>query len=42
MSELPESHRVLPPNAPMTRDYRVDRLNVFIDENSKIENVYYG
>lgn len=42
MNEVPEIHRILPPGKPMTRDYRPERLNVFIDKDNKIERVYYG
>lgn len=42
IKDLPSYHRVLPPGAIMTRDYRLDRLNVFIDDNRKVERVYYG
>ncbi|KAL9543453.1 hypothetical protein MBANPS3_008112 [Mucor bainieri] len=42
IKDLPSYRRVLPPGAIMTRDYRLDRLNVFIDDSRKVERVYYG
>ncbi|KAI9470752.1 MAG: hypothetical protein EXX96DRAFT_511179 [Benjaminiella poitrasii] len=42
INELPEFHRVLRPGQPQTRDFRPNRLNVFVDDSYKIERVYYG
>ncbi|CAO3634901.1 unnamed protein product [Mucor hiemalis] len=42
MNELPAGHRLLPPGRPQTRDYRPERLNVFVDENNLINQVYFG
>ena len=42
MKDLPAYNRVLLPNSIMTRDYQIDRLNVHIDDNRKVERVYYG
>jgi hypothetical protein len=41
-STLPEFSRILHPNTPMTRDYRLDRLNVYVDEGGKISKVTCG
>lgn len=41
-ASLPEGTRILHPNTPMTRDYRLDRLNVYVDENGKITQVTCG
>lgn len=40
--QLPSLHRVVTPDSMLTMDYIPDRLNVNIDENSKIYNVRYG
>lgn len=40
--DLPKPHRVLPPNGVMTMDYRPDRLNIFVDENRRVNNVNNG
>lgn len=42
MKDLPAYNRVLSPNSLMTRDFQPDRLNVHIDDNRKVERVYYG
>ncbi|KAI8078957.1 uncharacterized protein B0P05DRAFT_541838 [Gilbertella persicaria] len=41
-TELPQGHRILPPGKPQTRDFRPERLNVFVDENNKITRAYFG
>lgn len=41
-AKLPERTRILHPNTPMTRDYRLDRLNVFVDEAGKVSKVVCG
>lgn len=41
-SSLPELSRVLHPTTPMTRDYRTDRLNVYVDEAGIISRVSCG
>ncbi|KAJ8659666.1 hypothetical protein O0I10_004645 [Lichtheimia ornata] len=40
--DLPKPNRVLPPNSPMTMDYRPNRLNVFLDENRRVVNLNNG
>jgi len=37
-----EPNRVLLPNSMMTRDYRLDRLNIYIDENHVIMSAQCG
>ncbi|WP_171131839.1 MULTISPECIES: I78 family peptidase inhibitor [unclassified Ruegeria] len=39
---LPERSRVLGPNDLMAQDYRIDRLNVFVDDDGIIENITCG
>ena len=34
--------RVLKPNQPMTMDYRVERLNLYLDANGNIERIACG
>lgn len=36
---FPEGTRILPPGAPMTMDFRPDRLNIFIGEDGRIERL---
>lgn len=38
--ELPESTRIIPPGAPVTMDFRPDRLNIQIGEDGLIERVH--
>jgi hypothetical protein len=40
--DLPNSHRVLPPGAIMTRDFREDRLNVFLNDDNTVTQVYFA
>ncbi|KAG2230712.1 hypothetical protein INT48_003719 [Thamnidium elegans] len=42
ISELPPGHRILPPGAPQTRDFRPDRLNVFVTEDYVVEKAYFS
>ncbi|KAI8368353.1 hypothetical protein EDC96DRAFT_505305 [Choanephora cucurbitarum] len=42
VKELPNGYRVLPPGRPQTRDYRPERLNVFVDADNMITQVYFG
>ncbi|KAL0077544.1 hypothetical protein J3Q64DRAFT_1768186 [Phycomyces blakesleeanus] len=39
--ELPKPYRLLAPGSIMTRDFNPNRLNVFIDEEKVVTNVYY-
>ncbi|KAG0163729.1 hypothetical protein DFQ28_003313 [Apophysomyces sp. BC1034] len=41
-SELPKPNRVLSENSPMTMDYRYNRLNVILDGDNKVSQVYYA
>ncbi|XP_058758641.1 subtilisin inhibitor-like [Vicia villosa] len=35
--EMPEARiQVVPPNTPVTYDYRLDRVRLFVDESSKV------
>ncbi|KAG2196061.1 hypothetical protein INT47_008155 [Mucor saturninus] len=40
--DLPAGHRILPPGSIQTRDYRPDRLNVFVTEDYKVERAYFA
>ncbi|KAI9013916.1 hypothetical protein CLU79DRAFT_767569 [Phycomyces nitens] len=40
-ADLPEPYRVLGPGSIMTRDFIPNRLNVFVDDNKIVTNVYY-
>lgn len=40
--DLPSFHRVIAPGTPVTRDLRLDRLNVFIEEDGTVKRVHYG
>lgn len=39
---LPQSTRVIYPGTPVTEDYRPDRLNIDIDQSSRITGVWCG
>lgn len=39
---LPDPVRILPPNAAMTRDYRLDRTNIDLDEDGRIVRAWCG
>lgn len=39
---LPDDHRVLAPGSAATRDYKEDRLNVYVDGDGIVERVYFG
>lgn len=41
-SALPKGARVLHPTTPMTRDYRLDRLNIHVSENGLISRITCG
>ena len=41
-STLPKFTRIIHPNTPTTRDYRLERLNVHVDEDGKISRVVCG
>ena len=41
-STLPDKTRILHPNTPATMDYRLERLNILVDESGKIESVHCG
>ncbi|GAA6160715.1 hypothetical protein NBRC116589_28890 [Ruegeria sp. HU-ET01832] len=41
-AQLPERSRVLGPDGIATQDYRIDRLNVFVDETGIIQRLTCG
>ena len=41
-AQLPERSRVLGPDDIATQDYRIDRLNVFVDESGIIQRLTCG
>ena len=41
-STLPEFSRIIHPRTPVTMDYRLERLNVHVDEDGKITRVVCG
>ncbi|GBC02128.1 hypothetical protein RclHR1_04470007 [Rhizophagus clarus] len=41
-TDLPAEHRVIPPSAFVTMDFKPERLNVYIDHSSTITNVKFG
>ncbi|WP_424831929.1 I78 family peptidase inhibitor [Ruegeria sp.] len=41
-AQLPERSRVLGPNSVATQDYRIDRLNVFVDDAGIIQRLTCG
>lgn len=41
-ADLPERSRVLGPNDIATQDYRIDRLNVFVDDTGVIQRLTCG
>lgn len=40
--ELPEVHRVIPPGAIVTKDYRPDRLNIHVRDDGTVSHVNYA
>ncbi|CAO3615509.1 unnamed protein product [Cunninghamella blakesleeana] len=40
--DLPTHHRILPPNAMRTMDYRPERLNIHVNADKKVTGVNYG
>ncbi|RCI01187.1 hypothetical protein CU097_014256 [Rhizopus azygosporus] len=40
--DLPKPNRVLFANSIVTTDYMTDRLSVFVDDNMKIMQTFYG
>ncbi|CAO3619872.1 unnamed protein product [Cunninghamella echinulata] len=40
--DLPTQHRILPPNAMRTMDFRPERLNIMVNEERKVTGVNYG
>jgi len=42
VKDLPAPHRVLAPGAPMTMDYRPDRLNVEVTKDGIVRRLYCG
>jgi hypothetical protein len=40
--ELPEFHRIICHNCPVTRDYRIDRLNLWLDEAGVVARIDCG
>ncbi|ORZ21523.1 hypothetical protein BCR42DRAFT_407697 [Absidia repens] len=41
-SAIPKPNQILPPGAPQIRNYLPGRMNVFLDDNKKITQVYFG
>ncbi|KAI9928746.1 hypothetical protein ASPWEDRAFT_168717 [Aspergillus wentii DTO 134E9] len=41
-TDLPKSHRILRPGSPMTFDYRVERLNIHLNEQDRVQDVSFG
>ena len=41
-TDLPQPHRILPPGAFSTCDWRPERLNIGLDALGKITRAYYG
>ncbi|CAG8574148.1 4610_t:CDS:2 [Funneliformis caledonium] len=41
-TDLPAGHRVVPPDAMVTMDFKPDRLNVYIDHSSIVTSVKFG
>ncbi|KAI9222266.1 hypothetical protein BC828DRAFT_378818 [Blastocladiella britannica] len=41
-ASLPEKTRVITPGMPVTRDYRIERMNVGLDDSGKVCQVYRG
>lgn len=35
-------HRILPPGAPMTRDFRPMRLNILLDDQGRVTEAFCG
>lgn len=40
--DLPSPHRIIKPHQMVTMDYRVDRLNVYVDDSMVITRCNYG
>ncbi|KAI7907895.1 uncharacterized protein BX663DRAFT_492325 [Cokeromyces recurvatus] len=40
--DLPNPHRVLPPNSVKTMDFRPERLNIRVDHTMRVTGVNYG
>jgi peptidase inhibitor I78 family protein len=40
--QLPLVHRVIPPGSMVTMDYRMERMNVHLDEHDIVKKVKYG
>ncbi|PVU95568.1 hypothetical protein BB561_001734 [Smittium simulii] len=40
-NKLPEPYRLIYPNSPVTRDLRIDRLNLYIDDTGKVTTIRY-
>ncbi|KAI8887372.1 hypothetical protein K501DRAFT_242518 [Backusella circina FSU 941] len=40
--DLPTPHRVLPPGAIMTMDYRPERLNINVDDTKRVTGCNFG
>lgn len=41
-SLLPNNTRVIHPGTPVTRDYRLDRLNIYVGDSGQVERVNCG
>ncbi|SAM00927.1 hypothetical protein [Absidia glauca] len=41
-STIPQPNQILPPGAPQLRNYIPGRMNVFLDNNRKVTQVYFG
>ncbi|KAL5615571.1 hypothetical protein BROUX41_005614 [Berkeleyomyces rouxiae] len=42
VADLPEQHRIIQQGQNMTRDLNPGRLNVMLDGDGTVRNVYYG
>ncbi|KKA26303.1 hypothetical protein TD95_001770 [Thielaviopsis punctulata] len=42
VKDLPEVHRIIQPGQNVTRDLNENRLNVCLDGDGLVHNVYYG
>lgn len=40
--DLPETHRIIKPGQPVTRDFRPERLNVHLKEDGTVSHVVHG
>lgn len=40
--DLPETHRIIKPGQPVTRDFKPERLNVHLKEDGTVSHVVHG